>query len=49
MMRAETAIAEIWFRLLVVLGKSNFDEYRVIPANNGAECFELLKDNELPD
>ena len=25
------------------------DEYKVIPANNGAECFELLKNNELPD
>jgi len=25
------------------------DEFEVIPANNGAECFELLKNNELPD
>jgi len=25
------------------------DEYEVIPARNGAECFELLKNNELPD
>jgi len=25
------------------------DEYKVIPARNGAECFELLKNNEMPD
>jgi len=25
------------------------DEFEVIPANSGAECFELLKNNELPD
>ena len=25
------------------------DEYEVIPARNGAECLELLKNNELPD
>ena len=25
------------------------DEYEVIPARNGVECFELLKNNEIPD
>jgi len=31
------------------LEESYGDEYKVIPARNGAECFELLKNNELPD
>jgi hypothetical protein len=31
MMRVETAIAEIWVRLLVVLGKSNCDDLAHVP------------------
>ena len=37
------------FGIKTVLEKKYGDEYKVIPANNGAECFELLKNNELPD
>ena len=25
------------------------DEYKVVPANSGQECFELLENNEIPD
>jgi len=31
------------------LEESYGDEYNVIPARSGTECFELLKNNELPD
>jgi CheY-like chemotaxis protein len=37
------------FGIKTALEKKYGDEYKVIPANNGAECFELLKNNELPD
>jgi len=37
------------FGIKTVLEKKYGDEYKVIPANNGAECLELLKNNEIPD
>ena len=37
------------FGIKKALEKKYGDEYEVIPANNGAECFELLKNNETPD
>lgn len=37
------------FGIKIVLEDSYGDEYEVIPAHNGAECFELLKNNEIPD
>ncbi len=37
------------FGIKIVLENSYGDEYEVIPAHNGAECFELLKNNEIPD
>ena len=37
------------FSIKIALEDSCGDEYEVIPAYNGAECFELLKNNEKPD
>ena len=37
------------FGVKIALEDSYGDEYEVIPAHNGAECFELLKNNEKPD
>ena len=37
------------FGIKKALEKKYGDEYKVIPARNGAECFELLKHNETPD
>ena len=37
------------FGIKIVLEDSYGDEYEVISAHNGAECFELLKNNEKPD
>ena len=37
------------FGIKTALEYTGGDEYEVIPAHNGAECFELLKNNELPD
>ena len=37
------------FGIKIALEDSYGDEYEVIPAHNGAECFELLKNNEKPD
>ena len=37
------------FGIKTVFEKKFGDEYKVIPVNNGEECFELLKNNELPD
>lgn len=37
------------FGIKTALEDTYGDEYEVIPARNGAECFELLKNNELPD
>ena len=37
------------FGIKTALKYTGGDEYEVIPAHNGAECFELLKNNEIPD
>jgi CheY-like chemotaxis protein len=37
------------FGIKTALENKYGDEYEVIPANNGAECFELLNNNKLPD
>ena len=37
------------FGIKTALEYTGGDEYEVIPARNGAECFELLKNNETPD
>jgi CheY-like chemotaxis protein len=37
------------FGIKIALEDSCGDEYEVIPAHSGAECFELLKNNEKPD
>jgi CheY-like chemotaxis protein len=37
------------FGIKIALEDSYGDEYEVISAHNGAECFELLKNNEKPD
>jgi len=37
------------FGIKKALEKKYGDEYKIIPARNGAECFELLKNNEMPD
>ena len=37
------------FGIKTALESKYGDEYKVIPANNGAECFELLNNNKLPD
>ena len=37
------------FGIKTALEYTGGDEYEVIPARNGAECFELLKNNEIPD
>jgi len=37
------------FGIKTALKYTGGDEYEVIPAHNGAECFELLKNNETPD
>ncbi|MEA3457084.1 MAG: response regulator [Candidatus Thermoplasmatota archaeon] len=37
------------FGIKKALEKKYGDEYEVIHANNGTECFELLKNNEVPD
>ena len=37
------------FGIKTALEKKYGDEYKVIPANNGAECFGLLNNNKLPD
>jgi CheY-like chemotaxis protein len=37
------------FSIKTVLEKKYGDEYKVIPANNGSECIELLENNEIPD
>jgi len=37
------------FGIKLAFEDSYGDEYEVIPAHNGAECFELLKNNVKPD
>ena len=37
------------FCMKIALENSYGDEYEVIPAHSGAECFELLKNNVKPD
>jgi CheY-like chemotaxis protein len=40
---------DVTFGMKIALENSYGDEYEVIPARGGAECFELLKNNVKPD
>ena len=37
------------FGIKTALETTYSEEFRVIPVNSGAECFKLLKNNEIPD
>jgi CheY-like chemotaxis protein len=37
------------FCIKIALEDTYKDEYKIIPAKSGLECFELLKNNEIPD
>jgi len=37
------------FGIKTALEHTGGDEYEVIPAHSGTECFKLLKNNEIPD
>lgn len=40
---------DLIYSIKLALEDASGDEYDIISANSGAECFELLKNNEKPD